>query len=108
MRYQIIETKQAREDIKNVVTYILDTYGSKTGALNFLNEYDKSVNFIEKFPKFFKSIGRKYKDNDIRVKYFRNHCIVFLIDEKKRQIVILRVFSVKMDRDTAISKINVL
>ena len=106
MRYQIIETKQAREDIRNVITYILEANGSKTGALNFLNEYDKSVRFIENFPMFFKTIDKKYKNSDIRIKYFKSHSIVFLIDDERQQIVILRVLSMKMDRDTALSKLN--
>ena len=107
MRYQIIETIQAREDIKSIITYILETYGSKVGALNFLREYDKSVQSIERFPFAFRISGRKYRNIDIQIKHLRKYSIVYLVDEEKSHIVILRVLSMKMDRDNAMSKLNV-
>ncbi len=91
MRYRLIETKEAVGDVQNLVRYILVKFNNKDAAINLLDRYDIEVQKLLSFPQGYRGIGVEYRGYEIRIKSFETYNIFFVISEKTKKIVVLRV-----------------
>ena len=91
MRYRLIETKEAVDDVQNLVRYILVKFNNKDAAINLLDRYDIEVQKLLSFPQGYRGIGVEYRGYEIRIKSFETYNIFFVISEKTKKIVVLRV-----------------
>lgn len=50
MKYNIIRTDKADEQLREIIFYIADDSGSVDIALNYLNKIETAINRLEEFP----------------------------------------------------------
>ncbi len=92
MKYKIIRTDKADEQLREVIFYIADDSGSIDIALNYLNKIEKAINSLEGFP-MSGSIPRYsiLKKQGFRVLIVERHLVFYKINEDKKEVVIYAV-----------------
>ena len=97
MTYRLIQTIEAKRDIKMLAAYM--TYSLKNGqaANSFLNLYYKQIQNLKTFPFAYRGIGFEYHGYEIRMKTFSSYNILFTVDVENNQIIILRVLKDRQD-----------
>ena len=91
MSCKIVETLEAKADVKNFVHYILNKFRNGQAAKNFIEIYDNEIHQLDVFPKAYRSIGIKYRGYEIRMKPFDTYNLFFVVDTADETIIILRV-----------------
>lgn len=74
----------------NLVTignYIKYQLCNPIAAFQFMSEIRKSILILQEFP----HIGAKYEKDSTRFKIYKNFLIFYEIQEKEKQIIILRI-----------------
>lgn len=89
--YKLIQTREARDDLENLVVYMIYSLKNRQAASSFLDQYKKGIQNLTLFPFGYREIGFKYQGYEIRVKPFSSYNIFFVADGKAQQIIILRV-----------------
>lgn len=89
--YNLIQTKEARNDLDNFVAYMIFSLKNVQAANHFLDLYEKHKQSLASFPFGYRGIGFKYQGYEIRIKPFSSYNIFFVVDKEKNQITILRV-----------------
>ena len=92
MKYKIIRTNKADEQLREVIFYIAEDSGSTDIALNYLNKIEKAINSLEGFP-MSGSIPRYsiLKKQGFRVLIVERHLVFYKINEDKKEVVIYAV-----------------
>ena len=91
MRFGIIETLEAARDVLNLAGYMLEVFGDISAAKGFRNAYVERTMALTSFPKRYRGIGINYRGNEIRLCPFGTYHLFFAVNERERQVVILRV-----------------
>lgn len=92
MKYSIIRTDKADEQLREIIFYIADDSGSVDIALNYLDKIEKAINSLEDFP----TSGSVPKYSILRKQGFRvliveRHLVFYKINEDKKEVVIYAV-----------------
>lgn len=95
--YNLIQTKEAKNDLDNFVVYMIFSLKNVQAANNFLILYDKHRRNLATFPFGYRGIGIKYQGYEIRIKPFSSYNIFFVVDKTRNQITILRVLKDRQD-----------
>lgn len=92
MKYKIIRTDKADEQLREVIFYIAEDSGSIDIALNYLNKIEKAINSLEGFP-MSGSIPRYsiLKKQGFRVLIVERHLVFYKINEDKKEVAIYAV-----------------
>lgn len=92
MKYKIIRTDKADEQLREVIFYIAEDSGSIDIASNYLNKIEKAINSLEGFP-MSGSIPRYsiLKKQGFRVLIVERHLVFYKINEDKKEVVIYAV-----------------
>lgn len=92
MKYSIIRTDKADEQLREIIFYIADDSGSIDIALNYLDKIEKAINSLEDFP-MSGSIPRYsiLRKQGFRVLVVERHLIFYKIDENKKEVVIYAI-----------------
>ena len=92
MKYSIIRTDKADEQLREIIFYIADDSGSIDIALNYLDKIEKAINVLEDFP-MSGSIPRYsiLRKQGFRVLVVERHLIFYKIDENKKGVVIYAI-----------------
>lgn len=93
MMYRLNQTMEAKQDIKNLAVYMKYSLKNGQAANSFLNLYYEQIESLKLFPFAYRGVGFKYKDYEIRMKVFSSYNILFTVDVKNNQIIILRVLN---------------
>lgn len=88
MKYKIIRTDKADEQLREVIFYIAEDSGSIDIALNYLNKIEKAINSLEGFP-MSGSIPRYsiLKKQGFRVLIVERHLVFYKINEDKKVVI---------------------
>ena len=92
MKYKIVRTDKADEQLREIVFYIAEDSGSIDIALNYLDKIEAAINDLEDFsmsgsiPRY--SILRK---QGYRVLIVERHLIFYKVDENKRIVIIYAI-----------------
>lgn len=92
MKYKIIRTDKADEQLRGIIFYIADDSGSVDIALNYLNEIETAIKRLEDFPlsgnvpKY--SILRK---QGYRVLIVERHLVFYKVNENEKIVTIYAV-----------------
>ena len=92
MKYKIVRTDKADEQLRELIFYIADDSGSVDIALNYLDKIEKAINRLENFPmsgsipKY--SILRK---QGYRVLIVERHLIFYKINEDEKVLTVYAV-----------------
>jgi len=92
MKYHIIRTDKADEQLREIIFYIADDSGSIDIALNYLDKIENAISSLEDFlvsgsvPRY--SILRK---QGFRVLVVKRHLVFYKINEDKKAVVIYAI-----------------
>lgn len=92
MKYKIIRTDKADEQLREIIFYIAEDSGSIDIALNYLDKIEKAINSLEEFP-MSGSIPRYsiLKKQGFRVLIVERHLVFYKIYEDKKEVVIYAI-----------------
>lgn len=92
MKYEIIRTDKADEQLREIIFYIAEDSRSIDIALNYLDKIEKAINSLEEFP-MSGSIPRYsiLKKQGFRVLIEERHLVFYKINEDKKKVVIYAV-----------------
>lgn len=91
MMYRLRTTKEVKNDVDNLVAYMIYSLKNGQAASSFLDKYEKQIQNLATFPFGYRGIGFEYQGYEIRIKPFSTYNIFFVVDAEKHQITILRV-----------------
>lgn len=92
MKYEIIRTDKADEQLREIIFYIADDSGSIDIALNYLDKIEEAINRLEDFP-MSGSIPRYsiLRKQGYRVLIVERHLIFYKVNEKQRLVTIYAI-----------------
>lgn len=92
MKYNIIRTDKADEQLREIIFYIADDSGSIDIALDYLDKIEKAISSFEEFPTS-GSMPRYsiLKKQGFRVLVVEKHLIFYKVYEDKKEVVIYAV-----------------
>ena len=92
MKYKIVRTDKADEQLREIIFYIAEDSGSIDIALNYLDKIEAAINNLEDFPMSGSipqySILRK---QGYRVLIVERHLIFYKVDDDKRIVIIYAI-----------------
>lgn len=92
MKYKIVRTDKADEQLREITFYIAEDSGSIDIALNYLDKIEAAINDLEDFP-MSGSIPRYsiLRKQGYRVLIVERHLIFYKVDENKRIVIIYAI-----------------
>lgn len=92
MKYKIVRTDQADEQLRNIIFYIADDSGSIDIALDYLGEIEKAVKRLEDFP-LSGSIPRYsiLRKQGYRVVVVERHLVFYKVNTNERVVTIYAI-----------------
>ncbi len=107
MDYKYKFTNKAKEDLENIFNYIAIEVDNINAAKNLINEIEKGIKQICKFPEICPMVTNIYMKNfGIRKKIVKNFIMYYLIDKKTKTNHILRIIYGKRDLNEIFKNIN--
>ena len=97
MKYRILQTPEAEDDIFQLADYMVNTLKNHKAANDFLNRYYQMVDSLETFPFGYRGISFEYRGYEIRLKPYDSYNIFFIVDTNIRTVTILRVLKDRQD-----------
>lgn len=92
MKYKIVRTDKAEEQLREIIFYIADDSRSIDIALNYLDKIEKAIGRLEEFPMSGSilrySILRK---QGYRVLIVERHLVFYKINEDKKEVIIYTI-----------------
>lgn len=92
MKYNIIRTDKADEQLRKIIFYIADDSGSIDIALNYLDKIEKAINRLEDFP-MSGSIPRYsiLRKQGFRILIVERHLVFYKISEDRKEVIVYAV-----------------
>lgn len=92
MKYKVLRTDKADEQLRDILFYIADDSGSVEIALTYLDKIETAINRLEDFPDS-GSIPRYsvLKKQGYRVLIVEKHLIFYKMDREKQTVIIYAV-----------------
>ena len=92
MKYKIIRTDKADEQLREIIFYIAEDSGSIDIALNYLDRIEKVINGLEGFP-MSGSIPRYsiLRKQGFRVLIVERHLVFYKVNEVKKTVIIYAI-----------------
>ena len=97
MRYRLLETREALDDVEGFAEYIVKNFNNIDAARDFLDKYDREVERLKNFPFGYRGVSFEYHGYEIRIKSFDTYNVFFTIDTLGKNIFILRVLKDRQD-----------
>ena len=89
--YKVKGTRESKRDVRDLTAYMCFSLKNNEAAQNFLKTYHKQIQNLRIFPYGYRETGITYRGYEIRIKPFSTYNIFYVINEKSRQIIILRI-----------------
>lgn len=88
MKYKIVRTDKADEQLREIIFYIAEDSGSVDLALNYLDKIEAAINNLEDFP-VSGSVPRYsiLRKQGYRVLIVERHLIFYKVNEDKRIVI---------------------
>ena len=92
MKYKIITTEKADEQLREIIFYIADDSGSVDIALNYLNKIEKAINKLEDFP-MSGSVPRYsiLRKQGYRVLIAEKYLVFYKVNENEKTVIVYAV-----------------
>lgn len=98
--YSYAFTETARADLEDIDDYISFELFNPDAAASFLDEFESKIKEICKSPKSGRKIHNEFmKRDDVRRFLIKNYTAYYVIDDRNRMVVVLRVIYSGMDQD---------
>lgn len=92
MKYSIIRTDKAEEQIRDIIFYISEDSGSVDVALDYLGKLEKAITNLEDFP--YTGVKPRYsilRKQGYLVLIVEKHIVFYKVDEEKKLVTIYSV-----------------
>ncbi len=98
MKYKILRTDKAEEQLRNIVFYVADDSGSVNIALEYLDRIEAAINRLEEFPHS-GSIPRYsiFKRQGYRVIIADRHLVFYKVHEDDKTVIIYAIVDGRRD-----------
>lgn len=92
MKYSVIRTDKAEEQLRDIIFYIADDSGSVDTALNYLDKIEKAMNRLEDFP-MSGSVPRYsiLRKQGYRVLVVERHLVFYKVNEDKKEVIVYAI-----------------
>lgn len=92
MKYNIVRTDKADEQLRDIIFYIADDSGSIDIALNYLNKIEKAIKRLEDFP-LSGSIPRYsiLRKQGYRVLVVERHLVFYKVNSNESLVIIYAI-----------------
>jgi toxin ParE1/3/4 len=92
MKYKILRTDKAEEQLREIIFYIADDSGNIDIALEYLDKIETAINRLQKFPES-GSIPRYsiLKKQGYRVVIVERHLVFYKINEADKSVIIYAI-----------------
>lgn len=92
MKYKILRTDKAEEQLRNIIFYIADDSGDVDAALRYLDKIETAINRLQEFPES-GSIPRYsiLKKQGYRVVIVERHLVFYKINETDKTVIIYAI-----------------
>lgn len=105
MNFKVRYTDAAKEDLRNIATYIAEQSKDKTIAINFVNELREKTKILESFPECGTiPDDRIMKNSDYRFLLHKDYLIFYYYNSKDHTSYILSIFNAKRDYSRVIRR----
>ena len=96
MKYNIIYTDKAKDNLRKISDYIISNTNDKSVASNFILEIEKQVNVLEEFPfSGFYPKNRPLRGLGYRYLVYKEYLIFYIVKDK--DVYISTVINSKLD-----------
>ena len=103
MAYKIIETERARQDLSNIVDYIISSLENPSAAAELLNEVEACYDSMEQLPLMFETCRDPHlKAMGYRKAGIKNYIMIYKVNEPLKTIFIMRFFHGRQDYEKLI------
>ena len=92
MKYRVIRTDKAQEQLREIIFYIAEDSGSVDIALDYLDKIEKAVMNLEEFP--YAGVKPRYsilRKQGYLVLIVEKHLVFYKVDEEKKDVIIYAV-----------------
>ena len=92
MKYNILRTDKADDQLHEIIFYIADASGDVDVALGYLDKLENAINSLQEFPEA-GSIPRYsiLKKQDYRVLIVKRHLVFYKVNEENRTVTIYAI-----------------
>lgn len=92
MKYQILRTDKAEEQLRNIIFYRADDSGDVDVALKYLDKIETAINRLQDFPES-GSVPRysALRKQGYRVIIVEKHLVFYKIDQEEKAIIIYAI-----------------
>lgn len=92
MKYKVLRTDKAEEQLRDIIYYIADDSGDIDIALGYLDKIETSINRLQEFPES-GSIPRYsiLKKQGFRVVIVERHLVFYKINETDKAVIIYAI-----------------
>lgn len=92
MKYKILRTDKAEEQLREIILYIADDFGDIDIALGYLDKIENAINHLQDFPKS-GSIPRYsiLKKQGYRVVIVERHLVFYKINEEDKVVIVYAI-----------------
>ena len=98
MAYKIIETQRARQDLIDIVDYIVSTLANPPAAAALLDEAEACYDRLERHPLMFEVCHDPHlKAMGYRKAGVKNYIMIYKVDEAEKTVVVMRFFHGRQD-----------
>ncbi|MBK5263079.1 MAG: type II toxin-antitoxin system RelE/ParE family toxin [Peptostreptococcaceae bacterium] len=92
MKYQILRTDKAEEQLREIIFYIADVSGNVDIALGYLDKIETAINRLQEFPESGSIPGYSIlKKQGYRVVIIESHLVFYKINEEDKTVVIYAI-----------------
>ncbi|MCB6994301.1 type II toxin-antitoxin system RelE/ParE family toxin [bacterium 210820-DFI.6.37] len=98
MKYRIVRTDKAEEQLRDIIFYIAADSGSEELALNYLDKLESAIMNLSEFPAMGSQPGYTIlKRQGYRVVLAGRHLVFYKIDEAEKTVVIYAIVDKKRE-----------
>lgn len=102
MKYKVLITDIAKEDIKEKKKYILRNFKYREYAEYFSRKIKKAVQELDTLPDGYGTTGFRYRGYDIYLKAYKNYLLFYTVDKSAATVTVLRILQDGMDWENII------
>lgn len=98
MKFDVIITDIANEELLSIINYITEDSKSIDRALNYLNVLESAIMNLSEFP--YKGVEPRYKSIKIqgyRVLIVESHLVFYKVSEERKEVIIYRILHGKQE-----------
>lgn len=102
MKYRVLITEIAKEDVKEKKKYILKNFKYREYVDNFSKEIKRAIRGLDTLPVGYGTTGFQYRGYDIYLKAYKNYLLFYTVDKKTATVTVLRILQDGMDWENII------